>query len=67
MSAKEHKHSAPPRYDEAFKAGAVRMVIGQGRPGREIRCRTRVVGCFPDGNSVLMLVCAKLHYAADTQ
>ena len=26
--------------------------------------RTRVVGCFPDGNSALMLVCARLRYVA---
>ena len=36
------------------------------RLNREIR-RTRVVGCFPDGNSALMLVCAKLRHVADTQ
>ena len=30
------------------------------RLNREIRRRTRVVGCFPDGNSALMLVCARL-------
>ena len=36
MSNKEGKHTAPPRYDEAFKAGAVRMVIEQGRPSREV-------------------------------
>jgi len=34
---------------------------------REIRRRTRVVGCFPDGNSALMLVCARLRYVAGTQ
>jgi transposase-like protein len=32
------------------------------RVNREIRRRTRVVGCFPDGNSALMLVCARLRY-----
>ena len=36
MSTKERKHAAPPRYDEAFKAGAVRMVTEQGRPSREV-------------------------------
>ena len=30
------------------------------RRNREIRRRTRVVGTFPDGNSALMLVCARL-------
>ena len=34
---------------------------------REIRRRTRVVGTFPDGNSALMLVCARLRYVAGTQ
>ncbi|KLN88896.1 transposase, Mutator family, partial [Bifidobacterium bifidum] len=32
------------------------------RPDREIRRRTRVVGGFPDGNSALMLVCARIRY-----
>ena len=36
MSTKEQKHTTPPRYDEAFKAGAVRMVTEQGRPSREV-------------------------------
>ena len=36
MSEKQRKHEAPPRYDEAFKAGAVRMVTEQGRPSREV-------------------------------
>ena len=36
MSTTERKHPAPPRYDEAFKAGAVRMVTEQGRPSREV-------------------------------
>lgn len=32
------------------------------RPNREIRRRTRVVGGFPDGDSALMLVCARIRY-----
>ena len=36
MTTKGRKQTAPPRYDEAFKAGAVRMVIEQGRPSREV-------------------------------
>ena len=36
------------------------------RLNREIR-RTRVVGMFPDGNSALMLVCARLRHVAGTQ
>jgi transposase-like protein len=36
------------------------------RADREIRRRTRVVGTFPDGNSALMLVCARLRYIAGT-
>ena len=37
-----------------------------GRLNREISRRTRVVGCFPDGNSALMLVCAYLRHVAGT-
>jgi putative transposase len=34
---------------------------------REIRRRTRVVGAFPDGNSALMLVVARLRHVASTR
>ena len=37
------------------------------RLNREIRRRTRVVGAFPDSNSALMLVCARLRHVASTQ
>ena len=37
------------------------------RLNREIRRRTRMVGSFPDGNSALMLVCARLRHVAGTQ
>jgi transposase-like protein len=37
------------------------------RLNREIRRRTKVVGTFPDGNSALMLVCARLRHVAGTQ
>ena len=37
------------------------------RLNREIRRRTRVVGTFPDGNSALMLVCARLRHVAGTR
>ena len=30
------KGIAPPRYDEAFKGGAIRMVTEQGRPSTEV-------------------------------
>lgn len=33
---------------------------------KEIRRRTRVVGAFPDGNSALMLVAARLRHIAGT-
>ena len=32
---KKRKGAAPPRYDEAFKAGGVRLVTEQGRQPRE--------------------------------
>jgi putative transposase len=34
---------------------------------KEIRRRTRVVGSFPDGNSALMLVAARLRDIAGTR
>ena len=37
------------------------------RLNREIRRRTRVVGTFPDGNSALMLVCARLRHVVGSQ
>ena len=36
------------------------------RLNREIRC-TRAVGMFPDGNSALMLICARLRHVAGSQ
>ena len=37
------------------------------RLNREIRRRTRVVGCFPDGHSALMLVCARLRHVTSSE
>ena len=36
------------------------------RINREIKRRTKVVGTFPDGESALMLVCARLRYITDS-
>ena len=36
MARKSQKGIAPPRYDEAFKAGAVRLVTQEHRPAREV-------------------------------
>ena len=36
------------------------------RLNREIRRRTRTVGAFPDGQSALMLVCARLRYMQES-
>lgn len=43
----------------------IRTNDGIERINREIRRRTRVVGTFPDGNSVLMLVTARLKYVVE--
>lgn len=36
------------------------------RINREIKRRTKVVGSFPDGESALMLVCARLRHVASS-
>ena len=37
------------------------------RLNHEIKRRTRTIGSFPDGQSALMLVCARLRHVAGTQ
>lgn len=43
----------------------IRTNNGIERINREIRRRTRVVGTFPDGNSALMIVTARLKYIVE--
>ena len=43
----------------------IRTNNGIERINRKIRRRTRVVGTFPDGNSALMLVTARLKYIVE--
>ena len=43
----------------------IRTDDGIESTNREIRRRTRVVGTFPDGNSALMLVTARLKYIVE--
>lgn len=44
----------------------IRSNNGIERLNREIRRRTNAVGAFPDGNSALMLVCARLRYISSS-
>ena len=37
------------------------------RVNREIKRRTKAIGAFPDGQSALMLVCARLRHVAATE
>ena len=52
-----------------FQRWRCTIICGQAALlGRHMhRRRTRVVGSFPDGNSALMLVCARLRHVAGTQ
>ena len=45
----------------------IRSSNGIKRINREIQQRTNAVGSLPDGNSALMLVCARLRHVAGTQ
>ena len=44
----------------------IRTNNGIERINREIRRRTHAVGCFPDGSSALMLVCARLRHVSSS-
>ena len=44
----------------------IRTNNGIERINREIRRRTNAVGCFPDGNSAMMLVCTRLRYVSSS-
>ena len=45
----------------------IRSNNGIERINREIRRRTNAVGAFPDGNSALMLVCARLRFISSSE
>ena len=36
MESTNKKHTAPPRYDDAFRSGAIRLVTEQHRPAKEV-------------------------------
>ena len=56
-----------PRIPEHAFLGYYFILMPLGFLMREIRRRTRVVGCFPDGESALMLVAARLRHIASTR
>lgn len=45
----------------------IRSNNGIERINREVRRRTDTVGCFPDGKSALMLVCARLRHVSASE
>jgi putative transposase len=63
MELKKHSHYMHFPREHWMK---IKTNNGIERIMREIRRRTRVVGSFPDGNSALMLVCARLRYVASS-
>lgn len=65
IHARESKQTSREKAKEVVGELRANNVIE--RLNREIRRRTRVVGTFLDGNSALMLVCARLHHVAGTQ
>lgn len=64
VPARGHRrgHDLPPAEFPAEHRRRIRTNNMIERLNREIRRRTRVVGCFPDGDSALMLVCARIRY-----
>ena len=63
VPARGHRrgHDLPPEFPAEHRR-RIRTNNMIERLNREIRRRTRVVGCFPDGDSALMLVCARIRY-----
>ena len=57
----------PPMAGRCYRNALALLAGTVERLNRETRRRTRVVGTFPDGNSALMLVCARLRHVAGTQ
>lgn len=54
----------PKHFSDDFKRHIVNL-YNAGKPKREIRRRMRVVGTFPDGNSAVMLVTARLKHIVE--
>ena len=57
-----------PRHPRHFTDDFKRQIVdlyNAGKPKREIKRRTRGVGTFPDSNSALMLVTARLKYTVE--
>lgn len=52
--------------DSRYYMGQLRTNNTLERLNREVKRQTKVVGTFPDGQSALMLVCARLRYVAST-
>lgn len=50
MEQRKTKNAAPPRYDDAFRAGAIRLVTEQHRSAREVAeelgIRTETLRCW---------------------
>ena len=67
QAAKYERNEARRGYRSGHYSRRIRTNNAIERLNREIRRRTRVVGTFPDGNSALMPVCARLHHVAGTQ
>ena len=61
LSTREYERCASPHWRQLRTNNPLEQII------REVRRRTRVVGAFPDGQSALMLVAARLHHIAATK
>ena len=59
---KERKHEAPPRYDAAFKEGAIRLVAEEGRPMREV---AEELGVCTDTMPITRLLSQRKRHAGD--
>ena len=51
------KGTMPPRYDDAFKSGAIKMVTEQGQPSKEVAKKDEVIDVLKKSVKLITILC----------
>ena len=51
------KGTMPPRYDDAFKSGAIKMVTEQGQPSKEVAEKDEVIDVLKKSVKLITILC----------